>query len=240
MNTSTRTDPPGVRGPTIRLANGHYWDYKRPEAGRMDIESVATALANTCRFTGQIEHFYSVAQHCFLASYIVPPQWALKTLGHEPEEPVTGDVNKPLKIEIEEMSNGEYGRFVERQERPVLAKVFGLDPDCPKPPCIKHADLVMLATEKRDLGPTRRAIAWDAYGFACAWEPLPDEDWTGLEHIQPLARRIRPWTPDQARTAFLRRYLELRFGVGVPPGEYVPQEGLLLPVAAVVREAVPA
>ena len=214
----------GVHDATIRLPNGHYWDYKHPDAGCMDIESVATALSNTCRFTGLIETFYSVAQHCWLASYIVPRPLALLALCHEPEEPVTGDLNKPFKVLIDEMTSGQFGQFVKRQERPILRKVFGLDPDFPKPPEIKRADLRLLATEKRDFGPKRRAVAWDARGFACEWEPMPEDFWTGLEHVQPLPQPLVAWTPSQARAAFLHRFVELRFGTG---SDHVEQVGTL-------------
>lgn len=217
----------GVRGLTILLANGHYWDYESPESGLIDIESVATSLANTCRFTGHIEQFYSVAQHCVLGSYIVPPEEGLAFLGHEPEEPVTGDTNKPFKVFLERMTGGRFGPFAEQLGAPIMARAFGLDPNRPKPLCIKHADLVMLATEKRDLGPMRRAIAWDEYGIACDWEPMPETVWAMLEGYPPLERRIRPWTPDQARAAFLRRYLELRFGIGAEPGTWVKPAGML-------------
>lgn len=50
---------------------------------------------------------------------------------------------------------------------------------------IKHADLVLLATEKRDvMGPSPHSGEW---------LPLPE----------PLVETIEPWTPEQARKQFL-------------------------------------
>lgn len=197
-----------IRGATIQTANGHYFDYERACADWVDIETVAHSLSNLCRFTGHCREFYSVAQHCFLMSYIVPPSDAFWALMHESGEPWTGDINKPLKVLLAE----SFERVESPAERATLIH-FGLDPDA-KPDTIKPADHVMLATEQRDLMPKWRAVGWDAWGIANLWEPLPAQHWTELHGIVPLERLIRPWVPAQAKTAFLRRYRELAFGAG--------------------------
>ncbi|MBT9493887.1 MAG: hypothetical protein IV107_16430 [Paucibacter sp.] len=212
-----------VRGATIQTANGHYFDYLTSNAGYVDIETVAHALSNICRFTGHCVEFYSVAQHCVLMSYYaVPQQHAFWALMHEAGEPWVGDMNKPLKLLLP-----EYDRIESPAERATLIH-FGLDPDA-KPATIKPGDHVMLATEQRDLMPKKRATGWDGWGIANAWEPLPTQHWTELAGIVPLERCIRPWTPAQAKSAFLQRYRELAFGAGGL------QEGTLIR-----RQAVPA
>lgn len=198
-------DTPTVRGPTIQTANGWYFNYQQPDAGMVDIETVAHALSNICRFTGHCREFYSVAQHCVLMSYAVPESCALWGLGHEAGEPMVGDMNKPLKMLLP-----DYSAIENPVERRILIDVFGLDPDA-KPDCIKYWDNVMLATEQRDLMPKERAIAWDEWGFANAWEPLPPQTWADLAGIKPLERKIRPWVPAQAKAAFLQRYRDLAF-----------------------------
>lgn len=207
--------PPGVRGHTIQIANGWYFDYEHVSADKVDIETVAHSLSNLCRFTGHCREFYSVAQHCVLMShYAVPNEHALWALMHEAGEPWVGDMNKPLKTLLE-----EFDRVEGPVERATLQH-FGLNPDA-KPATIKPADYAMLATEQRDLMPKRRAVIWDAWGIAVAWEPIPAEQqhWTLTHGIKPLERRIRPWVPEQAKAAFLQRYRELAFAPG--------QEGML-------------
>ncbi len=220
-HTSSRSAPstPGVSGHSIQIANGHHFDYLKRDVDRIDIESVAHALSHICRFTGHCIDFYCVAQHCVLMSYLVPPQHALWALMHEAGEPLVGDMNKPLKLLLD-----QFDRMEGAIERAVLRK-FGLDPDA-KPITIKPADLVMLLTERRDLMPKVRAVAWDARGLACAWEPIPAEEsdapWAGLQGLQPMSQVIVPMDSRSAKQAFLNRYLELAFDPAVE------QEGTLV------------
>lgn len=213
-----RPTAPGVQGNSIQIANGHYFDYLRGHVERLDIESIAHALSHICRFTGHCIDFYSVAQHCVLMSYAVPPQHALWALMHEAGEPLCGDMNKPLKLLLD-----QFDRMEGTIERAVLRK-FGLDPNA-KPKTIKPADLAMLLTERRDLMPKKQAVRWDERGLACEWEPIPeavtDEAWKGLEQIRPLPDMIAPMESKVAKQAFLDRYLELAFS------PTVEQEGTL-------------
>ena len=66
---------------------------------------------------------------------------------------------------------------------------FGLPPTMS--PEVKRADLVLLATERRDL------------------MPADTTPWPILEGIQPLHGRIYGMAPPKAQAAFLRRYVEL-------------------------------
>lgn len=170
--------------PTILTVEGEYFDFTAPEKWRGSIRTVAHALAHICRFGGHTQRFYSVAQHCVLMSYLVPPEHALHALLHEAGEPFAGDMPAPLKMLLP-----EYKALEKRIEAAVLTR-FNLDPKLPE--CIKHADLVLLATEQRDLM-TRGA----------------GEIWTSLEGVQPMARRIRPWPIFWARWRFLWRYRQL-------------------------------
>lgn len=82
-----------------------------PRTYNIDIMDIAHALSHLCRFTGHTRTFYSVAQHCLLASYHVEERYALEALLHDATEAYINDLSRPLKhhpkmqayVDIEEL-----------------------------------------------------------------------------------------------------------------------------------------
>lgn len=68
-----------------------------PRVRDIHIEDVATGLSNMCRYTGQVELFYSVAQHACLVAQVVNPSLAYPALHHDDPEAYLGDVASKLK-----------------------------------------------------------------------------------------------------------------------------------------------
>jgi hypothetical protein len=98
------------------------------------IEDIAHALASTCCFAGLTKTFYSIAQHDYLASMIVPPQDALAALLLNAGEA------------LEQILPGHIGG--EGQAAADVLARFGVP--TPLPPSVRDADLVLRATEQRD------------------------------------------------------------------------------------------
>ena len=97
---------------TMRLRSGCYFDLADPKPEHFRFADIAGALAKTCRFGGQIEHFYSVAEHSVHCaaqgeSDGLPLGTQAALLMHDAAEAFTGDIIKPLKIMLPRYSTIE-------------------------------------------------------------------------------------------------------------------------------------
>ncbi len=169
--------------PAITTISGKSFDFINPTPEMVCIADIAHALAHGCRFNGHVTRFYSVAQHSVLVSHIVPDEYALAGLLHDAPEAYLGDVTSPLKSILP-----DYKEIEKRVERAVFA-CFNLPPVVPD--IVKMADLVLLATEKRDL------------------MHEDDTNWECIKDVIPMDSKIQALKPEKARELFITRYAEL-------------------------------
>ncbi|WP_411386959.1 phosphohydrolase [Pseudomonas sp. MPB03] len=161
---------------------GKRFDLFEPDADMIDPRDIAHSLAHLCRFNGHTREFYSVAQHSCLVADLVPAEHKLAALLHDATEAYLGDMTRPLKEWMPYYRGFEdviWGRVCER---------FGLEIDLPS--SVHQADLIALATERRDLIPPDPAT-WDC-----------------LVGIEPAPERIRPWSPTEARLTYHQRLMD--------------------------------
>lgn len=173
--------------PEILLSSGNYFNLLAPDESDFTILDIAHALSNLCRFNGHTREFYSVAQHSVLVSQIVPFEDQMSGLMHDATEALVGDMVRPFKNILPDY------RAIEKSVEAAVLKRLGISSI---PASVTHADLILLATERRDL------------------LPKDDRQWALLDGISPLSATIEPWAPARAEFEFLNRYDHLRSMVG--------------------------
>lgn len=169
-------------GPRMMLQSGAWFDFLDPESSDFTIEDIAAGLSKTCRYAGQCDAFYSVAEHSLLVSEILP-QYAFEALMHDAAEAFIGDVTRPLKQLLP-----EFKRIEARVEQAIFER-FGVPTPISKE--VKQADLRVLAAEQMQLMPPETSR------------------WIFSDRVEPAPVVIRRLDPVDAREAFLARYHEL-------------------------------
>lgn len=167
---------------TIRLRSGLYFDLRDPQPDQFTLDDIAGALSKICRFGGQIDRFYSVAEHCVSCAKQAATDGQNRdvqaaALLHDAAEAFCGDVVKPLKVML-----SDYGPIEDRVEAVIAAK-FGIDPTHAS--VVKEIDMAMLIAERRAL------FTADAV------------EWTGERIVRRLELRPRFWSPNVAEIIFL-------------------------------------
>ena len=168
----------------IQTLSGKHFNYLDIQQDDIVIEDIATALSHICRFAGHLPEFYSVGQHSVLTSHLVPQEFAFEALMHDATEAYCQDIPAPLKRLLP-----DYKRMEEKIDA-VIREKYGLPPVMSTP--VKYADLIMLATERRDLG-------LDDGSF-----------WPVLEGIPATEMfKVIPQAPGHAYGMFMERFNDL-------------------------------
>jgi hypothetical protein len=172
----------------ILTISARKFDLLNPAAAMVRTSDIVHALSLVCRFTGHCAYHYSVAQHSLLVASILA-------------EHCPGPENQgiALKATIRHLLPNEQGQglsalvdvYQQIEDRVwfAICEHFALDPDLPA--SVKRADMVALATEKRDLLPEH------------------PEPWPCLLGIEPMPFRVARTDYEEVRIMFHRRLLEL-------------------------------
>lgn len=167
----------------ILTHSGIRFDPIAPTIDMIDIDDIAHALSHVNRFNGHSFVPYSVAAHSIhvmhlvqiLAGHRVTPELLLAALLHDASEAYLCDIPSPIKPHLIGYAQ------IEANLQRVIADATGLDPATFRDPLIKQADLIALATEKRDIMPAH------------------PEAWTCLDGIEPDSMAL--WQPHASDAA---------------------------------------
>jgi uncharacterized protein len=183
-NVNVRTLSKTRLGAWFQTYTGRQFWPMDPRPGDFDIRDIAHGLANICRFGGHVKQFYAVANHAIFVSHEVPAEDRFDGLMHDSPEAYIGDMVQPFKL---------FMPAFKRAEKKIwwaMCVQFGCHEELP--PSVKHADLVALMTERRDLlGPA-----------PAPWDPA-------FEAVEPSDRIIEPLSPKAAEVLFLDRFVDL-------------------------------
>lgn len=197
--------------------SGTAFDLLAPRAADVHPGDIAHHLSQLNRFTGGTRVPYSVAEHCVRVSLAVEnhggstlnnnyevSQLALAGLLHDAAEAYVGDLSAPAKQALRALQTDHdydagapgswrcrYSLYDDLEERIQYAVAERFAATYPWHGIVHHFDLVLLATEKRDLlGPAPQP-----------WALPPD--------IAPLEARIEPWPATVAARRWLDRLSQL-------------------------------
>lgn len=146
---------------------------------------IAHHLSMQCRWSGATKHHYSVAQHAWHCSFLVPEDQAYDALHHDDAETYLQDMAKPLK---NHETLGQAYRGAEQRIERVIREA--LDVHFPVSAEVKDADLLMLCAEADQLVHGRK-------------------HWTYYHDLPAADVEIKKWTPEKAERRWLARHNEL-------------------------------
>jgi len=152
-----------------------------PKTEDINITDIAISLSRQCRFTGHTHRFYSVAEHSVRVCWLLPQYYKKWGLMHDAAEAYIGDMASPIKK--------LFPKFTEMEEKiqEKIAERFGLN--LPIPDEVAELDLIMLATEKRDMmDPSEHE-----------WGPLPD----------PASITVEGWDWEESYAIFMMEFDKL-------------------------------
>ena len=164
----------------ITTFRGQKFYYDSEDTQSINIEDIAHALANTCRFSGHSLDFYSVAEHSVWVSKLCDDP--IEGLLHEGEEAYLCDLPSPLKRILPDY------RAMQDRVRKRVCEAFQLT--YPFSEDLKDCDWAQLKTEAKSL--------------LVAHFPFEDFPTKKVSPYVPLCL-----DPEEAEVQFLRRYHEI-------------------------------
>lgn len=199
-----------------QMATGGHFNYKDPMGSDINIQDIAHALGNQCRFNGHTKIFYSVAEHSVLCYHYLNElknehneklKLSAKTLMycllHDAAEAVISDIPKPFKMMFPEIEAKE----AKYQE--AIFDLLELDLEEADKALVKQADRYMVLKEAKQLlePATRFRLIWAPW--ITKYHDVYEEMMTGEDTDDDIF--ISGWSPQEATEHFLAIFNQLRW-----------------------------
>jgi hypothetical protein len=160
-----RLDP--APAPWLLTATGAQFDLLHADPASISVLDIAAALAKINRFNGHTSRPYSVAEHSLYVCQVMEREHGITNptalmcgLMHDAHEAYTTDMPSPAKQAIDMLTGGGWRRFEAGVQAQVLLRFNLRDAMRVWQGLVHRADLVLLATERRDLLPPA-GPAWE-------------------------------------------------------------------------------
>ena len=171
----------------MRTFTGGQFDFVDPQPEMVKVRDIAHHTSLLCRFTGALQEFFSVAEHCLIVSHLVPPEFAFEGLMHDASEAYLNDLNKPAKETLLDY------KALEKKIEHIIALKYGLPTTMS--PEVKYADNTSLRAEAAEI-----LLETDF------------SEWGDMEYDPTYVYGRIPLTSRQAERKFLIRFDELAKG----------------------------
>lgn len=132
---------------SISTSTGRTIDLLNPRPEDIAIEDIARGCSMTCRFTGQVTRFYSVAEHVVLVLDLLDHYYPHSPLSvrryallHDAQEAYIGNATSPLKRAMQEAGGNGYS-IIEAKLEDAIRERFALSLVHDPEDAIKDCDL---------------------------------------------------------------------------------------------------
>lgn len=172
----------------MRTYTGRYFDPENPQGNMISIVDIAHGLSMQARWCGQLETFYSVAEHCVMVAEILEESGhghlALAGLLHDGHEAYTSDIPSPVKSMLKPLITD----VEEKIDSAIFAKFQLRHPTKAEEKLIKKADVTAFYIEDRDLrGGTFR----------------------DFDYMQLPKKKAEPVGAEKAKIKFMEKFMDL-------------------------------
>jgi len=203
INLNNIHEPDPVYG-WVQLRAGASFDLGSGKiAERLTPRDIARSLSNICRFAGNCDKFYSVAQHSVITSYVAEVLWPfdartqIDCLLHDIHEIVIGDITRPVaQCLLDEAATAKLLALKMLVDDALMPKFQWSRPTTADAlAAVRLADDLALAVEVRQL--IRQSPRWPGILGVPA-------------RLRTRRFMIEPQTPRAAENAFMFRWRQLR------------------------------